>query len=221
MKERIFLKKFSVLMLTVLLLILPFVSTSHAFAKEISLRDEVNCAKVNNLKAMNHRLWENHVFWTGNYITSAISGLENKQAVLERLLKNQTDIGNFFEPYYGKESAKKIGDLFTEHITLAGQLVEAAKSNNKDEFARLNDLWYKNGDAIVDLLSGLNPNWSKAQLRDMFHKHLQLVTEQVVTTLNKDWKGNIATFDKGEEHMLNFADIISEGIVKQFPNKFK
>ena len=55
----------------------------------------------------------------------------------------------------------------------------------------------------------------------MLYKHLQFVTDQVVARLNKDWKADISSYDKGEEHMIHFADILSEGIIKQFPDKFK
>jgi len=55
----------------------------------------------------------------------------------------------------------------------------------------------------------------------MLYKHLQFVTDQVVDRLNKDWKSDITAYDKGEEHMINFADILSDGIIKQFPDKFK
>ncbi len=55
----------------------------------------------------------------------------------------------------------------------------------------------------------------------MLHKHLQFVTDQVVARLNKDWKADIAAYDKGEDHMIEFADILIDGIIKQFPEKFK
>ena len=55
----------------------------------------------------------------------------------------------------------------------------------------------------------------------MLHKHLQFVTDQVVARLNKDWNADINSFDKGEDHMIMFADILIDGIVKQFPEKFK
>ena len=38
--------------------------------------------------------------------------------------------------------------------------------------------------------------------------------------LKGDWKADIAATDKNEIHMIHLADILTEGIVKQFPEKF-
>jgi len=54
----------------------------------------------------------------------------------------------------------------------------------------------------------------------MLHKHLDLLNAQVVARINKDWKADVENYDKGENHMIKFADMISNGIVKQFPEKF-
>ena len=55
----------------------------------------------------------------------------------------------------------------------------------------------------------------------MLYKHLQFITDQVVARLNKDWNADIEAYDKGEDHMIRFADILTDGIIKQFPQKFK
>ena len=55
----------------------------------------------------------------------------------------------------------------------------------------------------------------------MLYKHLQFVTDQAVARLNKDWKADIEAYDKGENHMIMFADVLTDGIIKQFPQKFK
>ncbi len=54
----------------------------------------------------------------------------------------------------------------------------------------------------------------------MLYKHLDFTTTEVVSRLNKDWDADIAAYDKGHEHMLGFADMLTDGIVKQFPKKF-
>jgi hypothetical protein len=51
--------------------------------------------------------------------------------------------------------------------------------------------------------------------------HLQLITDDVSARLKKDWDAETIAFDKGEEHMIKFADILTAGIIKQFPMKFK
>ena len=97
--------------------------------------------------------------------------------------------------------------------------MDAAKSNSSD-LEKYNKLWHENADKIADFLSSANPNYSNKQLKEMLYKHLELVTDQVVARLNKDWKKDIESYDKNEEHMIMFADVIAQGIIKQFPKKF-
>ena len=54
----------------------------------------------------------------------------------------------------------------------------------------------------------------------MLHKHLQFVTDQVLARIKKDWDAEILAYDNGEVHMIHFANILSNGIIKQFPEKF-
>ncbi|WP_434799391.1 hypothetical protein [Terrisporobacter vanillatitrophus] len=77
---------------------------------------------------------------------------------------------------------------------------------------------HENADKISEFLSSANPNYSDKVLKDMLHKHLQYVTDQVVAKLNKDWNADIQAYDKGEDHMIMFADIITDGLIKQFPH---
>ena len=53
----------------------------------------------------------------------------------------------------------------------------------------------------------------------MLYKHLESVTNQAVARLNKNWKADVEVYDKGEAHMIKFADVLSDGIIKQFPDK--
>ena len=174
-----------------------------------------------DLRMLQRRLWIDHVSWTRSVIISDLSSLEDKGIVLERLLKNQDDIGSSIKPFYGEEAGNKLALLLREHINLAVKVTDAAKSGNKADLTKYNKLWYENADDIAKFLSSANPNYSYETLKDMLHKHLQFVTDQVVARLNKDWNSDVAAYDKGENHMIMFADMIANGIIKQFPQKFK
>lgn len=167
------------------------------------------------------KLWMEHVAWTRSFIISDLASLDDKGPVAERLLRNQDDIGNSIKPYYGEEAGNKLATLLREHIALAGQVTDAAKNGNQADLEKYNKLWYENADQIADFLSSANPNYSNKVLKDMLHKHLGFVTAQVVARLNKDWKADIKAYDEGQDHMIMFADILSDGIIKQFPKKFK
>ena len=132
------------------------------------------------------------------------------------------DIGNAIKPYYGNDAGDKLAALLKTHITTAADVVTAAKANNKAKLTEANKNWAANADQIADFLSGANPtNWPKAQMRQMMHDHLKLTTTEAVAQLNKDWKGSIAAYDKVHVQILQMADMLSDGIVRQFPDKFK
>ncbi|MGM9922905.1 MAG: glycosyltransferase [Bacillus sp. (in: firmicutes)] len=173
-----------------------------------------------HLKNSFRKLWIDHTIWTRSYIVSAISDLEDQDKVLKRLLKNQDDIGNAIKPFYGQAAGNKLAKLLREHILIAGKVVDAAKSGNQENLKKYNVEWYKNADDIAAFLSKANPNWSSQELKELLYIHLKLVTDQVVLRIKKDWNAEIFAYDKGEDHIINMADTLSKGIIKQFPKKF-
>jgi hypothetical protein len=50
--------------------------------------------------------------------------------------------------------------------------------------------------------------------------HLATTTKEVVARLNKKWDEDVTAFDEVYTHILHMADALSEGIIKQFPQKF-
>ena len=172
------------------------------------------------LRLAMRKLWEDHITWTRMYIVSALAGLEDAGKVAERLLQNQDDLGNAVKPYYGEEAGNKLAKLLKEHIMIATEVVKAAQAGKAPELTKAQEKWTANGDEIAAFLSGANPHWPKPVLTDMLHKHLEYTTAEVVCRLKKDWGGDIAAYDKGHVHMLMFADALTKGISKQFPEKF-
>lgn len=211
-------------LMTIGLLIMCFaliVSPMKAAAKEAA-RGQGECItkEALELKGNMRKLWIDHALWTKSYVVSSLNELENQDKLLARLLKNQDDIGNAIKPYYGEEAGNKLAELLRDHILIAGKLVGAAKSGNQSDFKKFNIEWYKNADDIAKFLSSANPYWAEKDLKEALYMHLQLITEDVSARLKKDWDASIQAFDKGEDHLIMFADILSAGIMKQFPDKF-
>ena len=172
------------------------------------------------LRIAMRKLWEEHIVYTRNYIISGLAGLGDADKVAQRLLSNQDDIGNAIKPFYGDEAGKKLSALLRDHILIAADIVSAAKAGNNDNVSKGDKKWHQNADEIATFLSGANPNWPKPLLTDMLYKHLDFTTAEVVSRLKKDWAADIEAYDKGHDHMMMFADALTDGIAKQFPEKF-
>ncbi|OIU72018.1 glycosyltransferase [Rossellomorea aquimaris] len=206
--------------LIVLIAILLSLTLSPNLPKTQAVNKECVSPGAQKLKEDMRLLWNDHVIWTHNYIVSAVDGLGDKDKVLERLLQNQKEIGNAIKPLYGEKAGNQLADLLTEHIVIAGKIVEAAKAGNQKEVERLNKEWYRNADDITALLISVNPEWSQKELKELLYMHLGFVTKEAVARIQKDWVQNIDSFDKGRAHIFHLADALSEGIIKQFPDKF-
>lgn len=58
-------------------------------------------------------------------------------------------------------------------------------------------------------------------MQKMMHDHLNLTTEEVVARVQDNWAADIAAFDKVHDQILQMADMLSDGIIKQHVAKFK
>jgi len=178
-------------------------------------------AKENAFHDAMRRLWEDHITWTRLFIVRAAADLPDKGPVTNRLLQNQVDIGNAVKPYYGDAAGEKLIELLKEHITTAAELVAAARANETAKMAEVNKSWHANADAIAAFLSGANPkSWPANEMKRMMHEHLELTTGEVQARLKGDWSADIAAYDRVHEQILHMADMLSEGIISQFPKKF-
>lgn len=166
------------------------------------------------------RLWSDHVVWTREYVVAAIADAPDADAVAGRLLKNQEDIGNAVVPFYGEAAGRRLTELLKEHITIAVDLIAAAKTSDQVKFARADAAWDRNAANIASFLAGANPNWPEKDVADLLGQHLTLTKKEAVARLEGRWEDDIDAFDQIFTEILTVADVLVMGIVKQFPDKF-
>jgi hypothetical protein len=194
-------------------------STENTDKEKLAMVEAEFSAK-SELKLAMRKLWEDHVVWTRNVIFCLVDRLPGKDQAVNRLLQNQFDLGNAIKPYYGEEAGKKLTDLLSPHITIAAEVVNAAKANNTAALDEANKKWYANADEISEFLSKANPNWGLEEMKMMMHEHLKLTTDEAVQRIKKDYDADVIAYDKVHDAILKMSDMLADGIVKQFPEKF-
>ncbi|MGI6620967.1 MAG: acetylglutamate kinase [Bacillota bacterium] len=166
-------------------------------------------------------LWEQHVWWTRSFIIAVAADLPGLDAITERLLRNPRDFQRVLEPLYGPQIAGEFARLLTEHLTIAAELVQEAKAGDAVAAADAERRWYMNADQIARFLGRINPFWSRREWRAMLHEHLDLTKSEAVAILNMNFEQGIMIFGQTERQALMMADVMTEGIVRQFPREFR
>jgi hypothetical protein len=167
------------------------------------------------------KLWEDHITWTRLFIVSATADLPDLQATTDRLLRNQTDIGDAIEPFYGDAAGAELTSLLRVHILTAADILAAAKVGDDVALDRATQAWYANADDIATFLSEANPrHWRFAEMQAMMREHLDLTLAEAVAHLQGRFADDVAAYDRIHDQILEMADMLASGIVRQFPNRF-
>ena len=168
------------------------------------------------------KLWEDHVTWTRLAIISLTTGSPDTEATVGRLLRNQVDIGNAIKPFYGKAAGTQLTKLLRDHILIAADLIAAAKAGDSAKLADQQARWQANARELATFLNRANPHaWKLAAMRAMLREHLRLTTNEAVARLQGNWAADVAAYDQIHLQGLHMADMLSSGIVKQFPRRFR
>jgi hypothetical protein len=167
------------------------------------------------------KLWEDHITWTRNVIFNIIDDLPGLDQDLSRLMKNQEDIGNAIKHIYGDAAGNKLTELLKAHISISGDILKALKADDNGSVNAASKHWNDNADEISAFLSKANPNWPLNDMKTMMHDHLKFTTDEAVARKSKDYVADVTAYDKVHEEILRMADMLSDGIIKQYPDKFK
>ena len=167
------------------------------------------------------RLWVDHVTWTRLFIVSFVGELPDLEATTDRLLQNQVDIGDAVKAFYGDAAGDQLTALLEEHILTAADLLSAAKAGDDAAFEEANEAWYANARAIAGFLHEANPrHWPLGDMRQMMKDHLDLTLEEAAAQLGGDYAASVVAYDEVETEILHMADMLTSGLIAQFPQEF-
>jgi hypothetical protein len=197
--------------------------TRHAELAAISAGHPVALTRKAVALRMDMReLWEDHITWTRLAIISLTTGSPDTDATVGRLLQNQTDIGNAVKPFYGAAAGNELTRQLKRHILIAAEVVAAAKAGDQAKLAAAQLRWTENGDAIAAVLASVNPRfWKLAPMKAELRMHLRLTTEEAVARVQRNWQADVGAYEKIHKHALHLSDLLADGLVKQFPARFR
>jgi hypothetical protein len=194
-------------------------STRHAAHDQSS--DEKRSRQAIKFRNQMRKLWEDHIVWTRQFIVSSVADLADANTAAGRLLANQDHIGDAIKPFYGAEAGEALSALLRDHILIAADILTAAKGGDSAGVEEANGRWHDNANEIADFLAAANPTqWSQEEMREMMAVHLEWTLNEAVARLNSDWDADVAAYDRIHRDILHMADMLSVGIIKQFPGRF-
>ena len=94
------------------------------------------------------------------------------------------------------------------------------RRNDDRRFREADARWSQNAQDIANFLSSANPHWPAQDVADLLALHLKLTKDEVVARMEKRWTDDIDAFDQIFTEILTVSDVLTDGIVEQFPEKF-
>ena len=154
-----------------------------------------------------------HVYWTRMYLMSAVADNADQQAVEERLLETADEITDVFARYLPIATTRQLRNLLTEHIEIAGQIIQALKAKNMSDYDALVKEWYRNANQMAALFASHNPYFESRETRNMLLNHLDLTREEIEQQVNGEYEQSIDVFRDVEQQALAMADYFARGLL--------
>jgi hypothetical protein len=168
------------------------------------------------------KLWEDHITWTRLAIVAFADGSPGFDATAARLLRNQTNLGNSIKRFYGDAAGDQLTALLHDHITIAVELLQAAKAGDSAAVQDAAGRWYANANDIADFLAAANPRyWPRDTMRAAMKEHLDQTLAEAQHELSGDYAAGVVDYDAIHHHILVMADLLSDGIIRTFPGRFR
>lgn len=177
-------------------------------------------------------LWTRYALGMVNFSVSNFGNLSSTSKVEANLARNAAAVGNYFIPYYGITSGTKIGTLLAAMCKNGTKVVEALKNGSRD-IDVYKEIWSRESRSMAEYFNELNPNQYPTDLiTEMLINLTGFWIDDFIARLENDFAADqialdnilkvavIGIPDHANKGYSSIADILSRGIVAQFPLSF-
>ena len=177
-------------------------------------------------------LWTRYALGMINYSVSVLGNLGNTENIKNNLSRNSNNVGSYFIPYYGYTAGTRIGEFLIALGVNGTKVVDIVKAD-KTDIKVYTEIWAKQSRALADYFNELNPNYYPTDLlTEMFTNLTNFWAEDFFARYNKDFAADAVALDNilkigvsgipdhSKQGYSSIADILSRGIIAQFPLSF-
>lgn len=168
-------------------------------------------------------LWHGHIVATRDYALAVHAGNKaNEKKAADAVVANAKQISDAVAGFYGKDAGAGLLKLLAGHWGGVKALTDSTKAGNQaGEQKAMGDL-ANNATAIAKFLAGANPNWTEGTLQGALMMHVNDHKTQLDEMMsNAPAAEQAKSWTEMQNHMNMIADVLSDGIAKQFPDKAK
>ena len=163
------------------------------------------------------RYWTDFAHWIRALCISTMYGLNNREPIRSRLMRNAEDFAEIIRTYYGDETGRKYEKIITDLYENLFQMSEALYRRDTETAARLNDALYSGLDDMVVLLKSINRNLDEEGLRKWLYELLYLALEEAVMIYADEYEESVQQSDK----IVNLAAKIAEEMAYQLTRQIQ
>lgn len=166
-------------------------------------------------------LWMQNAYWMRIAVQSKLFNLPDTEIISERLMQNPKDFEMALRTFYGDDNASELSNLMLDQLTIATDLVNAMMNADAEAQADAERRWNDNVEKMASFLNSLNSNWAEADLQNMLQSNLDLLKQLVSDMMARNFEASNATFANIERQAMELADMLTQEIVRQFPQYFR
>lgn len=191
-----------------------------AAANPCPSRTETSRAMV--LRAGIRDLLTDHVGWRRSVIVSALAGLADEDAARKRVLANTAEIGAALKPYYGDAAGKRLAVLLEESGRADDELVSALKTRDVTRVEAASKRAGESAAEVASFLNGINPSaWTLESVKSAFRSMNERIASAAKARATSDWDRDVAAHGEALVHARRIADLLADGICRQFATAFQ
>ena len=199
--------------------------TGTMVTKAMAMRSDSQSAIKLRMEA---RSYFSELLWrVRSYLISEIDSASDLSVTIENLTKNIDAIGTLIKPYYGEEAGNALNTMIRELLTTVTDIIKTAKVAG--DLTPLKNKAVEQIKMLAKFLNGANPMyWPEQAIVDIFTKTALAWAEQAVARQKKDHVAEQAAIKTAYRLLVGdcadiasgFSNIMTQGIINQFPNKF-